>query len=133
VEFNTVADVIVAFESYALLVFVVGVQWPELHCAVCRCCGYVRSICTNLPTHGMEANVYNSICMPLELSSQLAIWNAPDSTNSAPSWCCKELFIRWDTSSWNTTIVSVLRFLNSIGPNSIDEFFEFIQFRLHFV
>lgn len=129
-EFHRVDYVFMAYQVKRFLELVLRVQRPQLDGFVGGTCGHIRAIFGDLTRHWMKTDVDYTISVSFQLSTQLAIWHAPNPAHTTPSTRREQFFIRRQATSGNTSIVSILRLLHSVWANSVDSL---LQLSLLFV
>ena len=125
-ELNRICYVVMFSHHKILLEFEFRIQTPNSNCAIGRCSCQIWSFRINQATLGVPSYVYHSISVTQKLCAQLTIRNAPNTTSPTPATRREKLLIWRQCTSWDTPIVSILRFLDDIGSNLICEFFNFL-------
>ena len=124
-KLNWVNCVFVSLQVYTFLEFVFRIQTPQLDWFVGRGSRDIWSVRANLSTHGMKPNVNYSVSVSLQLSSKLTVRNTPNFACSTPTRCCKKFFVRWNTPTTYTPIISILRLNDLKGSNTVHFAFNF--------
>jgi hypothetical protein len=119
-EFNSVYCVFMCIQIHKFLIFKLRIQTPKLYWLISGSSRDIWSVRLNLSTHWVKAYVDHSIGVTFKLSAKLAIRHAPNSTQATPATRCKQLLVRWETPTTNTTIISVLWFNHLVRADTVN-------------
>ena len=125
-KLNRICDMVMFSNHNILLEFKIRIQTPNTNGTIGRSSCQIWSFRIYQTTLGVPSNVHYSVCVAQKFSTQLTIWKTPNTTSTAPTTSREKLLIWRQCTSWDTPIVSILRFLDDIGSNLICKLFDLL-------